>query len=401
MSLPQYFGRNYKGILLDYDYLLAKSDDECCFSLSEREIQILLALIDPIAWETRYIPTETEIDQETINHWRANLARKLMSGCCPDGQLSRFTEDGTFQTSDDGGETWQDNPDEDPRNDYIQSPPLPGSDGSSKKCAAADNVRDLFTQYRDNLNDLLTASPTLVAIVAGILAFIAVITGVSGAAIGISVLLMGLAAGLLELSEGEIEEQIDETVLETFKCLVFCRMNNAGQLTYAAWQQLLVDISAEFSGFPELFFYQTVNAMGYIGMSNAGTIGAATASDCDECDCPLDCDDPGNFSAGTVNSVTHNMDGTVTFNVSSVNAGDGTQYVAWGDRVNADSKCCVYLGTSLAEGTALGSAHQGCGSSTEVADGIGYGFCIHYFHIYKNFALTTPFTCNIIMQDCE
>lgn len=394
--------QTYKALLWDYDYLLEKSDEECCYSLSEREVQIILAIVDYIGWKTRYAPTSSEIDQLTINSWSGNLTRKLMSGCCPDdGELHRFDEDGDFQTSTDGGVTWEDDPENDPRNDAIQSPPLPGSDGVSKRCAAADNVRDLFTQYRDNLNDMLTASPTLVALIAGILAFIAVITGVSGAAIGISVLLMGLAAGLLELSEGEILEQIDTEVLETFKCLVYCRMNNTGQLTYTAWKQLLVDIAAEFSDFPELFFYQTVNAMGYIGINNAGTIGAATADDCDGCDCPLECGDPGLFSAGTVNSITTDEFGNTVFNVSSVDNGSGTQYVAWGDRFDSGSECCKFVFTDLASGAALGSAAQACGSDVEVPDGLGENECVHYFHIYKNFALGTPFTCNVVMNSCD
>ena len=71
----------YKALLLDYDALLAASDAECCFSLSEREIQMLLAFVEYIGWKTRYIATETEIDQQLILRWQGNLARKLMSGC--------------------------------------------------------------------------------------------------------------------------------------------------------------------------------------------------------------------------------------------------------------------------------------------------------------------------------
>lgn len=279
----------YKALLLDYDALLAYSDDECCYSLSEREIQMLLAFVDYIGWKTRYIATETEIDQDLIDAWSGNLARKLMSGCCPDEDLGRFTDEGVWQTSPDGGVTWVDSPESDPRNTYIQAPPLPGADGDTKRCAAADNVRDMFLQYRDNLMDLLSTGSTIIAIVAGILAFLAVITGASGAAIGISVLLMGLAAQLLTMTPEMVEDQITPEVLEDFKCLVYCRMESSGQITYNNWLGLLQDIAASFSGFPENFFYQTVNAMGYIGISNAGTIGVATADDCTACLCGDEC----------------------------------------------------------------------------------------------------------------
>ena len=285
MTLPPPRG-SYKALLLDYDWLMTLSDEECCYSLSEREIQILLAQIDMTGWKTRYEPTETEIDTDVISAWAGNLARKLMSGCCPDdGTIGRFGDDGQWETSDDGGVTWENHPELDPRDDYIGSPPLPGVSSSAKRCAAADNVRALFVEYRDNIIQLLTDASGLIAIVAGILAFLAVITGISGAAIGISVLLMGLATALLSETPASVAAQIDDIALDTFRCLVYCRMNNDGELTYGEWVGLLADIAAEFTGFPETFFYQTVNGMGYIGVTNAATLGAATAADCGDCNC--------------------------------------------------------------------------------------------------------------------
>ena len=93
------------------------------------------------------------------------------------------------------------------------------------------------------------------------------------------------------MTPGEVAAALNDTVLDDFRCLVYCRMDEDGQLTYAAWQALLVDLSGFFSGVPELFFYQTVNGMGYIGVTNAGTLGTSTASDCDcgceDCPCNL------------------------------------------------------------------------------------------------------------------
>lgn len=247
-------------------------------------------------WEKTYTPGDTRASQ-AAQYWRYLIDTYLCiqfnkpkeddgMPCCDDNEiLSRFTADGTFQTSSDGGATWVDDPGRDPRNQAIEAPPLPGEASDNKRCAAADNVRDLFTQYRDNLNSMLDASPTLVSIIAGILAFLAVITGVSGAAIGISVLIIGLASAMLALSSGGVTALITAGLLNEFRCLVYCRMDNDGRLTYEAWQGLLSDISATFDDFPEIFFYQTVASMGFIGVNNAGTMGAATADDCSECGC--------------------------------------------------------------------------------------------------------------------
>lgn len=278
--------QTYLALLFDYDAMLAQSEDECCYSLSEREVQLILTMVDYISWKTRYIISETEIDTTTIMSWSGNLARKLMSGCCPDNDLHRFNENGIYQSSSDGGITWIDDPEDDPRNDYIEAPPIPGTASDGKRCAASDNVRDLFEQYRDNLISIVGATPSIIAIVAGILAFIGVIAGVSGIGVGVGVLFLTMAAEIVQISGTGISAAITFTVLEDFKCLVYCRLNEDGELTYNAWQGLLNDISVTFSGFAETFFYQTVNGMGYIGTNNAATMGAATASDCD-CDCGI------------------------------------------------------------------------------------------------------------------
>lgn len=341
----------YKALLMDYDALLAASDDECSYCLSQREIQMLLAFVDYIGWKTRYIATETEIDQETINHWMGNLARKLMSGCC-DEKLHRYTAEGVYQSSEDGGATWVDDLSGDPRNSGTASPPLPGPADSAKRCAAADNVRDLFEQYRDNLIEIVGATPSVIAIIAGILAFIGTVLGLSGVGIGIGVIFLTMAAEMISLGGTGISGEITFTALENFRCLVYCRMTNDGELTYEAWQQLLIDIAAEFDGFAELFFYQTVNGMGYIGMSNAGTFGVSTADDCGDCDCPIDCGDPSGITFGTVTESGVGIDGRKYIIVDSV-VFAGYNVVAWGEYgATVPPNVCCYL---YAEVAVLGS----------------------------------------------
>lgn len=234
-----YTSRNYKAFLWDYDYLLSKSDEECCFSLSEREVQILLAQIEPIGWKTRYKPTSTEIDQDTIDRWMGNLARKLMSGCCPDdGRLTRFTGEGVWEISDDGGETWTEDLASDPRQDYIAAPPLPGT-GDSTKCAAADNARDQFKTYRDAIIEGLEASSAVLVIIASLIGALGFLAGISVAGIGISVLLFGISAGLLSMTPEMVAEQLTDAVMDDFRCILYCRIGDNGQFTYDAWLLVL------------------------------------------------------------------------------------------------------------------------------------------------------------------
>lgn len=323
-------------------------------------------------WEKTYLPGDTRASQ-AAQYWRylidAYLCIKFNQPkeddgmpCCDDNPvLTRYSPDGVFQTSPDGGATWVDNPEADPRNTYVQAPPLPGADSDAKKCAAADNVRDIFTQYRDNLVDLLTAGTPLVALIAGILAFIAVITGVSGAAIGISVLLMGLAAELLTLTPAAVEAAIDATALEEFKCLVYCRMGDNGQLTYAAWQSLLQDINGAFSGFAHTFFFQTVNAMGYIGISNAGTIGASTAADCGDCGCSNLCADKYHIWNGIGGGAPPGTYGTILERDGDrIRVQFNGNYITL--EVDVSGDCCIAdHWTLISGGAAYSTAYNDCG----------------------------------------
>jgi hypothetical protein len=339
----------YKAQLLDYDALLLASDDECSYCLSEREVQILLAFVDYIAWKTRYIATETAIDTDLIRQWGANLARKLMSGCCGDNQTHRFSPAGIYQSSDDGGITWNDDPQNDPRNSYVGAPPLPGVASNAKRCASADNVRGLFEQYRDNLIEIVGATPSILAIIAGILAFIGVIAGISGVGIGVGVIFLTMAAEIVQIGGTGISAEITFTALENFKCMVYCRMNEDGELTYDAWQGLLSDIAAGFSGFAETFFYQTVNGMGYIGVTNAGTVGAATATDCDGCECDLQLEVFDGFPAENLESLgdgnwrlTSDDRADDTFTMYVRRLGGGIFYIDSVDIISgSDSPQCV------------------------------------------------------------
>lgn len=390
---------SYKTFLWDYDDLLTRSDEECCYSLSEREVQILLAQLDPISWKTRYQPTSTEIDQSLILHWRGNLARKLMSGCCPDDEtLSRFTEDGIFQTSEDGGETWTDNPGADPRNDAVGAPPLPGT-GESTKCASADNARDYFKSIRDQMISLLEAGTTILAIIAGLIGALGVLAGLTGVGVGISVLLFGMAAGLLSLTPEEVAEQIDDEALETFKCILFCHMEENGQFTYANWVLVLADIDDQFTGFPHEFFHGLVAAMGYISLSNAGTIGAATADDCD-CGCePEGCNSHWEVEFGTL---LGEFDGYIR--VQSVVDGGRSKITMLTPDANT---CCTLLDIRVLEPEGVSpfvfGVHIDCGLP-QIFENLSFsltlGGCINYIGTQLAATDTRDYVVEFLFADC-
>jgi hypothetical protein len=362
MSLPIPPKSTYKALLWDYDYLLTKSDDECSYCLSEREVQILLAQIDYIGWKTRYKPTSTEIDQDTIDAWSGNLARKLMSGCCGENtDQIRYLENGTLQVSTDGGETWNDAPGLDPRTNAPLAPPLAGTDSTEKRCAAANNVRDQYLAMRDNTIALLTAGTTALLIVAALVGALGAILSISIVGVTFGVILFSLAGALLSLTPESVEEQIDTTALDAFRCLVYCRMGNDGRLQDDEFDDLLTDIQGEFSGFPETFFYSITASLQEIGINNAATLGAATASDCGGCDCATECGDSTLVVFGIVMATGTTAEGQRYIDINSVPEG-GTNVVRYGiiDAGVPPNVCCYLYAHIQLEGSWISSYWTDC-----------------------------------------
>lgn len=162
---------------------------------------------------------------------------------------------------------------------------LPGEPSSAKQCAGADNVETAFKDIRDRLIDVLSGSVVFLIIVDFFIGIFAawLFSTVLGSVV--AVMIWSLATALLSMTPESVAEQLTDAVMDEFKCLVFCRLNDDGQLTYETWVQLMADIDDHFTGFPETFFHGIVAALGYNGINAMCSAGAATAEDCDECEC--------------------------------------------------------------------------------------------------------------------
>lgn len=286
MSQQQPPRSTYKAFLWDYDSLLSYSDEECCYSLSEREIQILLAQIDPIAWKTRYKPTDTPIDVDLITRWQGNLARKLMGGCCPDDDaIYRYTEDGVLEKSTDGGVTWTPAPEDDVRLTAPLFPPLPGEDGNDKKCLAANNAVAQIKAQADQMSADAGAwggITLLIAAFLGILAFLSVL-GSGGL---LTPLIVGLMGTLISAGQAAFIAAMTTEVYETLCCILYCHVNDDGSYDAAAIEAIAFDIDDQLDGLAAKFLKDTVRILGVKGLTNASaTQGSDFDFDCSVCEC--------------------------------------------------------------------------------------------------------------------
>ena len=291
-NVPKNPRATYKAQLLNYDALLAMSDEECSYCLSEREIGILLPFIEYVAWKTRYQATETEIDVNLIERWSGNLARKLMTGCCGDEGLHRFTEDGVYESSLDGGVTWNPDPENDPRNDTTYFPPLDGEDGSAKRCEGAANAQEFFKQ---NLIDELASGLAYAEIYSTVVGIIAIL-GVTG----IGVIIAVASAAIFVAGVIVVQAAFTSEVWEDFKCILYCNISDDASFTENQWNVVKNKILSDFTGVVQIILWNWVNALGYIGLTNSARSNMALGAECD-CDCPASgCNTEWTATLGTI-----------------------------------------------------------------------------------------------------
>lgn len=277
--------RNWKAEVFPYDYYIPDNSQEHLYCLTDKQAEILRGIIVPLGWRTRWWTNEDEpIDRDEIESFRDDLIRRLMMSCCGNETPIRYrwTEDGTLQASEDGGENWEDSPQSDPRNNSTVYPPIPDEEGVDSKCLAATSAAQLIkSQIGDNLTDdmsrftlgeliqtwidtyLQTSNPFLALINIAVNQIFALV---------ISVLRVALT----------------DPVYETLKCIFYCNMAEDASFDNASWAQVRSDITDQIGGVAGIFLEHLVYLLGPVGLTNISRSNFASSdgldcSDCTEC----------------------------------------------------------------------------------------------------------------------
>lgn len=212
--------------------------------------------------------------------WREVIENMAwQNACCGDGtpELQRFDEFGNLEVSNDGGETWTSGAGIDGRFNSPLLAPLPGT-AEQKRCNTAFGISSfLQSTIYDNLATVSGAAQ-LVVLIGSALALVAS----GGAAYP---LVTALSGTILTTGIGAIEAALTTEVWDTFACLIYCRLDDAGNMTAENWTALQSDVNEEFTGVVALVLIGTVQAFGPVGMTNAGRSMSLTAIDCSACDC--------------------------------------------------------------------------------------------------------------------
>jgi len=280
---------------------------------------------------------------------------------------------------------WVDAPESDPRKLTTFPPRLT----SNPACDAAQSVVDALQGQIDSITTAIDGAQTafqIAGLVLGLFSF-----GVFAIFINIA---LAIAHAMTDAGSTALNAALTPTVYHALVCILNCHMTSSGRLVADSLPLVESDVNDQIGGLAATTLNAMLSLAGEGGINNLASLGTSTG-DCSDCGCAEPCPDADSFSAGTVNSITDNGDGTITFNVSSVDNGAGTQYIGWGNRTDPDSPCCVFIAQTAFSDAALGGAVQLCGSGTETEIPPSVGNCYHFFLFYGNFALTTPFTCDV------
>jgi len=359
---------SYKAMLFPYDVFIPDESRECQYCLTANQAMLLRGLLEPMGWPTRWWSDETEIDKDTIEAFRDDLIRRLMMSCCGSDFdiIFQWTEAGVLQKSEDGGATWEDSPQDDPRNSSTVYPPTEGSPSPDKKCIAATGAVALI---KEQVGDQLTDDMSRYTLGQLINDWVTTYIQTSNP---LEALVNIVKNQLFALVIAVLRPALTDDVYHTLVCILDCNMAEDLSFNDAQWAQVREDILAQITGIAGVFFEHLVFLIGKVGITNLARAQAATEGDCSSCECSdqirvfIECE-------GGVGGTEISWDGTI-LEASSHNNG-GTEYIYF---IFQDETCggdhaaftCGQL--TVEENTSLAdfAAYVPCGSSSQVSPGL-------------------------------
>lgn len=272
--------RHWKSTVFNYDHYLPDASEECQYCLTDKQAELIMGMIEPLAWKTRWFSEiGTEIDQDTIEEFRDDLLRRMMMSCCNDNLpiQYRYTGDGILQRSTDGGETWTDAPQYDPRNYSPQFPPMSGTDGDDKKCLAATGAADLIKQQvADQLTDGMSRYTLSQLIEDWVRTYI-------DTSNPLLALLTVIANQIFALVIATLRPALTTEVFNTLKCILLENMASDASFSDVQWAAVRSDITAQISGIAGIFLEHLVYLLGPVGLTNVARAGGAAEGSCTSC----------------------------------------------------------------------------------------------------------------------
>ncbi len=240
--------------------------------------------------------------------------------CCGETEIAmkRVDENGHFQQSTDGGATWTDAPQLDPRNNIPQTPPYPPTDSDNSKCAYSDSI---VQHFKTGFVDVVEEGSTVEELLAFLTGITEAIFGPLTGPIGwIIPALVAIATAVVAVGNTAFQAAFNDDVWNALRCLIFDNINADGSFSIAGLDAVYSNIDTVASDvIAQTTLRSWIAALGVTGMTNAAHLGKGSSTSCDDCSdvCPVewtfygvtdvvqDMDNPNIWHMNAVGNPTH------------------------------------------------------------------------------------------------
>lgn len=185
----------------------------------------------------------------------------------------------TVQYTPDGGTTWTDAPESDPRHSMtLRLPPLTTSD---VKCDSAANMVKWLHDFLDQVIAAGALASEVLLIVNLFLQWLELLTGFFSVILS---LITEAAEIIATIGSSALDAAFSSDQYDLLLCIFYCNMDSDGSVSAAQLADIETDVSAQLNTTAALVTNLILGVQGETGLTNAGRVGSETG-DCSGCDC--------------------------------------------------------------------------------------------------------------------
>jgi len=204
------------------------------------------------------------------------IVRKFLSPSELSNPNQRYNADcDCVQTSFDGGDTWTDTPDADPR--HFVGNLYPPTTGMDPQCLSAGNMTDRIKFILDTFIESATIFQATTSVLNVLILLL------PGAGILIDLVLV-VAEALFDIGLVVVDAALTSGVYDQLLCILYCAIGSDGQVTPEQFAIIRSRVDAQIGGVAAVAIDYALDQLGEVGLANAGTIGESTR-DCSGCSC--------------------------------------------------------------------------------------------------------------------
>src|SRR5437868_4610170 len=312
------------------------------------------------------------------------------------------------QRTFDGGSSWVDSPDLDPRHSPIfLYPPV---DAVDPRCQAAANM----VRFLNNVIDETLATIAIATTAADMVLVLMPLFIELGPFAILLDLGAALASTLLGAGAAAISAAFTNDVYDTLTCIFYCNISTDGSVSAVQLETIETAIAAQIGGLVSTVLDAMLFLTGEVGLSNEGTIGSAPA-DCSDCECSWCHEWTGSGLAmtwgymGAALSYSIHLDPGSTFNVTRVEidytvsgGGEGgDSSIAFSPDSNYAHKV-LFLSPLASSGTATWDGNISTGTEPTIWTNTNNttGSTVAITRILMQGCASSPYVSNCTLPDC-